>query len=177
MKWSAFCLIVLVSFAPTKSMAQENGPIVIPENLQRIAADPKFGLAERLGISWEKANPDDTGRYLGLLAGVSEIATTIAAQNGKKEAGEVEFLAALSIACLWPPNKPPLVQNYWGKIIPAYWDKDVRMQLDKAVGPGAIEISNAISKGESLDAIFAKYQDEASYSANFLDLGRLGLMQ
>lgn len=175
MKLSSICLFVAVLLVPIRASAQENGPIIIPEKLQRIAADPKFKLADRLGIKWDGATIEDTGRYLGLIAAASELAMSISNKDGRKEVDENDFAAALSILCLYPPNKPPLVEPYWGNIMPAYFNQSVRTVLDKAVGPGAIELTNAYKTGMSVEGIFEKYSsDQVDYSANFLDLNSLG---
>jgi hypothetical protein len=178
MKLSSICLFVIILLVPMNAVTEENGPIIIPEKLQLIAADPKFGLAERLGIKWDAATIQDTGRYLGLIAAASELAISISNKAGHKEVDENDFAAALSILCLFPPNKPPIVEQYWGNIMPAYFNQGIRSVLDKAVGPAAVELTNAYKAGESGEGVYAKYSpDEAGYSANFLDLNRLGELQ
>lgn len=58
----AWSLLTSVAF----DSATADEPVVIPEELQRIAAEQN--VASRLGIKWEAANPTNAGQYMGTLA-------------------------------------------------------------------------------------------------------------
>jgi hypothetical protein len=75
--------VVMVSLGMSSAaLAQEHGPIVLPELIQQMAA--KFPVAERLGIKWGSASPEDIGRYMGFLAAVKVVADTIAMKNERE---------------------------------------------------------------------------------------------
>ncbi len=137
-------IILITSFIPVSAMAQENGPVIIPEQLQELAL--KFPIAERLKIDWNNAAPDDVGRYLGFLAATHEVAITVANSHDRKEPSNVDFLAALSIQCIWPNNKPPLIAESWPLQAPAFYSAAVREAIREAVGPTAKELPDRIEK-------------------------------
>ncbi|MEZ2221524.1 hypothetical protein [Rhizobium sp. RCC_161_2] len=152
MRNQLFSAIVLMVFSFSgDAMAQENGPTIIPEQLQKLAL--KFPITERLKIDWNEAAPEDVGRYLGFLAAVNEVALTVAKSHDRKEPSEVDFLAALSIECIWPNHKPPLVEASWPLQEPAFYNAAVRETIRAAVGPVARELPDRIEKlGQDLYA-------------------------
>ncbi|AYG66892.1 MULTISPECIES: hypothetical protein [unclassified Rhizobium] len=137
-------IIFVASFIPGAATAQENGPIIIPEQLQKLALE--FPIAKRLDIDWNKAEPNDAGRYLGFLAAVNQVAITVANSHDRKEPNDVDFLAALSIQCIWPTNKPPLVEKSWPFQEAAFYNATVREAILKAVGPSAKDLPDRIEK-------------------------------
>ncbi len=120
------------------SGAQENGPAIIPERVQELAL--KLGIPERIGLNWNAATSEQVGRYMGILASANEVAKEIALKNGRKEALDDDYRAAFSIQCMWPPNKPPIIEEYWSSLYPAYYSADVRQKLREAIGPEAIKL-------------------------------------
>lgn len=139
---SAFILVA--SSISAVAIAQENGPMIIPEQLQKLALE--FPVAKRLNIDWNKSGPNDVGRYLGFLAATNEVAITVANSHDRKEPSEVDFLAALSIQCIWPNNKPPLIEESWPLQAPAFYNAAVREAIREAVGPSAKELPDRIEK-------------------------------
>ncbi|GEC42170.1 hypothetical protein CN221_37560 [Sinorhizobium meliloti] len=167
-------VILLASSVGGAAFAQENGPAIIPEQLQQLAL--KFPISKRLSIDWNNAGPDDVGKYLGFLAATNEVAITVANSNNRKEPGEVDFLAALSIQCIWPNNKPPLVEASWPLQAPAFYNAAVREAIREAVGPAARELPDRIEELGS--AAYASSgvdlpTNEAEYSKYIFDTDKL----
>lgn len=136
--------ILLTSFIFGAALAQENRPVIIPEQLQKLALE--FPVAKRLNIDWSHAGPNDVARYLGFLAAVNEVALTLASSNDRQEPNESDFLAALSIQCIWPNNKPPLVEKSWPSQEPAFYNAAIREAIREAVGPAAKDLPDRIQK-------------------------------
>ena len=74
------------------------------------------------------------------------VASQIATMNHHSSPTFDDYVAALSVQCMWPPNKPPLVEQYWPQIYPAFYNEATRNKLRQAVGPQAGAVSYAISK-------------------------------
>lgn len=127
-----------ICVAPTVVMAQEDGPSIIPARLQEIARE--LPIAERLGIVWKDATPEDVGRYMGIVAASYEVAKEIASKNGREAPDDKDYLAAMSAFCFFP-NKPPLVESYWPRTYSAFYSTYTRMSLSDAVGPAAVELA------------------------------------
>ena len=160
------------------SRAQEpgrNGPAIVLEMLQQIAV--KFPIAKRLGINWDSATLGDVGRYMGFLAGVNVVASQIATMNHHSSPTFDDYVAALSVQCMWPPNKPPLVEQYWPQIYPAFYNEATRNKLRQAVGPQAGAVSYAISKYgiDGFSKSFSEYlpADQKQYFQNIFDPTKL----
>ena len=134
----------LASFTSGTAMAQENNPTIIPEELQKLALT--FPISERLKIDWNKPEPEDVGRYLGFLSAVNEVALAVATSRKDEKPTEADFLAALSIECIWPNNKPPLVEKSWPFQQQAFYSISVRQAIRDAVGPLAKQLPDRIEK-------------------------------
>jgi hypothetical protein len=134
----------------------------------------EFPVAERLGIKWGAATPDDIGRYMGLLAAINQVATTIALKNERKTASDDDYKAAFAAFCLWPPNKPPLAQPYWNQAFAAFSKQDIRDALQAGVGPLAITLPASIEAGKGSDVVLSEWPKiEAAYFTEVLNLGYL----
>jgi hypothetical protein len=160
------------------SHAQEpgpNGPVVVPDTLQQIAT--KFPIAERLNIKWDSATLDDVGRYIGFLAGVNVVATQIAAMSHRSSPTPDDYFAALSMQCMWPPNKRPFIEPYWPQVYPAFYSVVTRNKLREAVGPQAPAVSDAITKYgvDGFAKSFTEYlpSDQKQYFQNIFDPTKL----
>ncbi|MCZ8546312.1 hypothetical protein OOJ09_19155 [Mesorhizobium qingshengii] len=143
--------LLVISFAAivgTNVSAQdtqvENGPVIIPERLQQLATE--FPVARRLGVDWQKASAGDITKYVGFLASTAVLANEVASRNKRKAPSDDDFLAALSMQCIWPPNKPPFVEQYWPAQIVAFYDEKVRDALRKAIGPAGFGMPSVIEK-------------------------------
>lgn len=164
-----FLILISLLLVAMPSRAQENGPVIIPELIQKMALS--FPLAERLDIKWDTASPEDVGRYMGLLAAASEAATTIAAKNGRTIPIEVDYQAAFAAFCLWPPNKPPLIEPQWNAAVAAFGSQQARDLIKAGVGPLAIALPAAIESGKGADAVITTWpQNMIDYGNQVLDL-------
>lgn len=170
MKHLSICLSFLVFFAITEGVvAQENKPVIVPERVQTLAA--QYPIAERMGITWDKATIEDTGRYLGLLAGINEAAKAIAIKNDRNEPSENDFKAAFATWCIWPTNKPPMVQDYWKSVAPAFYDEKLRAKIQAAVGPTAWDIPKLLDKGVSEAEIVEQFPiTDTEYFSSVINL-------
>ncbi|WP_146258140.1 hypothetical protein [Sinorhizobium medicae] len=118
--------------------AEGNQPLILSTRVQEIARD--YSIEKRLDIDWNNAKPEDITRYVGLLASAQTIAGEIAARNDRKQPEEADYRAAFISLCLWPPNKPPFVEQSWPAQIPAFYNEDERALLRKAVGTTAASL-------------------------------------
>lgn len=155
----AWSLLTFVTF----DYATADEPVIIPEALQRIAAEQN--VASRLGIKWEAANPTNAGQYMGTLAAAEIVAQTIAERNGRASPTKDDYLAGLASICLWPPNKPPvLTSEDRQRLYPAFYSTKLRQSIPNAVGKVAVGLPGSISgSGASLAAIsdaFPKTRDD-----------------
>lgn len=155
----AWSLLTFVTF----DYATADEPVVIPETLQRIAAEQN--VASRLGIKWEAANPTNAGQYMGMLAAASIVAQTIAERNGRKSPTRDDYLAGLASLCLWPPNKPPvLTSEDHQRLYPAFYSAKLRQSVPKAVGQAAVGLPDSISGSAAalavVSAVFPKTRDD-----------------
>lgn len=168
----ATTVAVLVSvFFGDVVMAQENGPIVIPERLQKIAASSS--LASRLGVKWDSVSPENIGRYMGLLAAANEVAIVAARKNGRETPSDEDYEAGLAAWCLWP-NKPPIAEPYWPKAYAAFGNEIVRGEIRAAVGPLVTQLPAFAQKGQAQEVIDTQWpKDTKSYFNEVLDLGKL----
>lgn len=152
--------------------AQEDGPVIVSEQVQRLAAD--FPIADRLGIKWGGASTADIGRYMGMLAALSEVAKTVGLKNGRETPSDDDYKAAFAAFCIWPPNKPPIAEPYWEKVMAAFDNAKVRDALRANVGYLTVELPSLISSGQADDAVLAKWpKDEAGYSSSVFDFESL----
>jgi hypothetical protein len=135
---------------------EQNGPTVVPDRLQQLAQ--KFPIAENLKINWDSATPSDVGRYVGFLAAVNVVATEIANKNDRKFPNDEDYIAAISIQCMFPPNKPPLVKPYWDLLFPAFYDEATRNKLKQAVQAKAFDLANVFAKPE----VFSDFENNPS---------------
>jgi len=135
--------------------AGEDGPKVIPERVQELAI--KFPIAERLGIKWSAATPNDIGRYMGMLAATTEAATTIALKNGRKTPSDDDYTAAFAAFCFWPLNKPPLAEPYWDKAYGAFGNQKIRDSIQGAVGPLTVALPALIESGKASDVVLSEW--------------------
>jgi hypothetical protein len=158
--------IWVVWFVMTGIASAQNGPVVIPEVLQEVAM--KYAIADRLGIKWEGASTDDIGRYMGFLAAANEVARGIASKNSRETPDVQDFEAAVAALCVYPPNKPPVLEKYWPNMFPAFYDTELRDAIKGAVGPFASTLPSKLS--ESADPKFWP-QDEQEYKNKVLDFG------
>lgn len=156
-------IIMVASFICGSVMAQEHGPVIIPEQLQKLALE--FPVAKRLNIDWGSAGTDDVGRYLGFLAAVNEVAIALAGSNDRMEPSKMDFLAALSIECIFPNNKPPLVEKTWPRQIAAFYNSTVRANIREAIGP---EAEHLPAKIESIGEIY--YANDSEFLPTNPDL-------
>jgi hypothetical protein len=166
--------VVVVGVLGSPSWAQEPSPAIIPESLQQLSIE--LGIPDRLGIEWAGVTSEDIGRYMGILAGVNEIAIEIATRSGREEPSTVDYQAAFAAACMWPNNKPPTIQKYWPVLVGAFADQSVRDELRAAVGPAAVQLVDTISEDQTLvsdDPTAFFPESEASYFQEFLDIGRV----
>ncbi|AZN97184.1 hypothetical protein EJ066_07715 [Mesorhizobium sp. M9A.F.Ca.ET.002.03.1.2] len=151
--------------------AQENGPIVIPERLQRIASSSQ--LAERLGVNWGSVSPEEIGRYMGLLAAANEVARVVALKNGRETPSDEDYEAGLAAWCLWP-NKPPIAEPYWPKAYAAFGNESVRDEIRAAVGPLVTQFPAFIEDGQAQQVIETQWpKDPKTYFSNVLNLESL----
>lgn len=155
----------------TPASAQEDGPALIPERLQKIAAQSP--LAGRLNIKWGSPSTEDTGRYIGILAAANQIALVISMKNDRSEPSDADYEAALATLCLWP-NKPPVAEPYWPLAYAAFGSEAIRNQLQAAVGPLAVELPSFIEAGSAEAEIRAQWPTaEQEYFDSVLDLESL----
>ena len=147
-KMSRFSVITFAVMAilPTLGLAQENGPVIVPERVQKLAL--QYPVAERLGFEWEAATPDDIGRYMGLLAGTYEAAKAIAFSNKRETPSDEDYEAAFAVFCWWP-NKPPNAEPYWSKSFHAFGNESVRKAIQSGIGPLAAELPGQIEAGKA----------------------------
>lgn len=162
MRYPTLIVWSLLTFA-TFDYATADEPAIIPEALQRIAAEQN--VASRLGIKWEAANPTNTGEYMGTLAAAAIVAQTIAERNGRKSPNSNDYLAGLASICLWPPNKPPvLTSEDRQRLYPAFYNTKLRRSIPSAVGKVAVGLPDAISgSGAAIAAVsdgFPKTRDD-----------------
>ena len=141
---------MISSFSPAD--AEDNQPLILSTRVQEIARD--YGVEERLQIDWNEAKPEDITRYIGLLASAETIAAEIAARNDRKQPEEADYRAAFISLCLWPPNKPPFVEESWPAQIPAFYSAKERALLREAVGKTAASLPSYFS--QFTEAEFAK---------------------
>ncbi|WP_095080576.1 hypothetical protein [Mesorhizobium sophorae] len=146
---AVFASIILSSSAN----AQEDGPSIIPERLQKIALTTP--LAERLHIKWDSVAPENIGQYMGLLAAVNQVAVAVASKNGRDTPSDEDYLAGLAAWCLFP-NKPPIAEPYWPKA-----SEKIRSEIRAAVGPLAAQFPAFIAKGEAQQEIDANWPKDS----------------
>ena len=163
-------------------VAQEaNGPIILSERLQEIALE--YPVAQRLGINWDDPGSEATSRYIGFLAATNVLAKEIADRSGRDAPTDDDYRTALFLQCIWPPNKPALVEEYWPLEEPAFYNAAVRDALRKGVGPGADKFAAVLAETKSGEATFADVASGAvdskdTYFAEFFDIRLLaGLFQ
>ncbi|ESY22388.1 MULTISPECIES: hypothetical protein [unclassified Mesorhizobium] len=151
--------------------AQEDGPTIIPERLQKIALTTP--LADRLHVKWGAASPENIGQYMGLLAAVNQVAIVVAMKNGRETPSDEDYFAGLAAWCLFP-NKPPIAESYWPKAYGAFGNDKVRSEIRAAVGPLVSQFPAFIAKGEAQQEIDANWpKDPKMYFSDVLDLGSL----
>jgi hypothetical protein len=148
-------VMVVSLWVSSMALAQENRPIVLSERIQQMAAE--FPVAERLGIKWGSASPEDIGRYIGFLAAANQIAITIAEKNDRKIPSDADYQASFAALCIWPPNKPPLAEPDWQNAFAAFDNQNVRRALQEAVGPLAVSLPKEIDAGEGEKAVLEKW--------------------
>jgi hypothetical protein len=153
----AVLALVTSIILPLPTMAQDSGPVIIPEQIQKLAF--QFPVAERLGIKWESATPDDIGRYMGILAAANEVAKAIALKNERATPTDEEYQAAFAVFCFWP-NKPPNAEPFWQKSFAAFGNQSVRNVLQSAIRPLAVELPAHIAAGDAQAAIDANWPIE-----------------
>lgn len=165
-------LVLAVASIVSGASAQENGPTIIPEQVQRIAAE--YPVASRLGIEWGSASPEQVGKYMGLIAAVNEAAKGIALKNGRETPSDSDFRAAFSAWCIFPPNKPPVAEPYWPKAFRAFGSGQIRQQIRAAVGPLAVQLSGLYDTGEAVKAVESTWPtDEKNYWDEVINLKAL----
>lgn len=169
---ASFVFFVWLVFS-SGACAQEDGPALIPERLQKIAA--MSPLADRLKMDWKSSTPENIGRYMGLLAAANEVARVVALKNGRETPSDEDYAAGLAAWCLWP-NKPPIAEPYWTKAYAAFGNEGVRAEIRSAVGPLVTEFPAYLAKGQSeaqeeIDTNWPK--DPKAYFNSVLDLGKL----
>ena len=125
----------------------------VSELVHALALD--FRVHESMGIDWNDASSEDVGNYMGMLAAVDVIAETISLQNDRLLPSLSDYAAAFTAACLWPPNKPPLVRHDWQLLYPASYDLSTRTRLSAAVGEIAIHLPNEFTYLEQYDLTYA----------------------
>ena len=167
---SIFSMVTIVVFLiAAPSYCDE--PYAIPERVQILAKD--FPISERLNIDWAHAKTNDIGRYIGFLSAVSVIGEEIAKENGRDLPIDADYISALAGLCIFPPNKPPMVEKYWPIQEPAYFDAKVRMALREAVGPLLIGLPMAMT-GNGQAALILEEKafptEEDQYFDEVLDL-------
>jgi hypothetical protein len=163
-------LLVLVPL--NIAAAQDAQPIIIPEKLQIIAKE--FPVAQRLGISWEdgKTTDADIGTYLGFLAATAVVAEEIAKRNDRSVPTNDDYIAAISLQCIFPLNKPPFVEKTWPSQVAAFYNEGTRQILRQAVGPRAVAIPGYIAEKGIDDFIAAKGgfpEEQQDYYQQFFD--------
>lgn len=132
------------SEASAQEAQSENSPVIIPERLQLLAT--QLPVASRLGIDWQQASTADITKYVGFLASTAVLAKDMAKRNERSTPTDDDFLAALTLQCIWPPNKPPFVERYWPDQVAAFFDVNVRNALREAVGPVGWDIPAVLGK-------------------------------
>lgn len=168
---AAIIAVLVLTFSESVVVAQEKGPVIIPERLQKIAASSP--LAARLGVEWNTVFPENIGRYMGLLAAANEVAMVAALKNGRETPSDEDYEAGLAAWCLWP-NKPPIAEPYWPKAYAAFGSESVRGEIRAAVGPLVTEFPAFIAKGQAQQVIDTQWPtDPKLYFNEVLDLGRL----
>lgn len=178
LRYLAFALMLAIG---GQAVAQEDdGPIILSERLQEIALE--YPIAERLGINWKDTGPDATTRYIGFLSATNVLAKEIADRAGRESPTDDDYRTALFLQCIWPPNKPALVEEYWSLEQPAFYSAAIREALRKGVGPGADKFAAVLAETQSPDATFANVAshavDKDTYFAEFFDVRILsGLFQ
>jgi len=152
----------------------ENGPIILSERLQELALE--YPVAERLGIDWAEPSENAVGRYISFLAATDVVAREIASRAGRESPTDSDYQTALFLQCIWPPNKPVVVEEYWPLEEPAFYSAAVRGLLQKAVGPGAETFAATLSETQSREAALAAMEassflkSEDEYLTNIFDL-------
>lgn len=153
------------------ALAQQTEPVIVSERAQEIAAG--YPIADRLGIDWDGAEPADTGRYIGLIAAAETVAREIARRNEREEPIDADYHSAFIVFCLWPPNKPPLVEKYWEVQETAYFDSEMRSILADAVRDVAVKMPAFFSDFDQseFEAVNAELPiDQKSYFDFVFDL-------
>lgn len=172
MLWKILALVIAVVSIVSDASAQENGPAIIPEQIQRIAAE--YPVANRLGIEWGSASPEQIGKYMGLIAAVNEAAKGIAFKNGRETPSDNDFRAAFSAWCIFPPNKPPLAEPYWPQAFRAFGDEEMRQAIRAAIGPLAVQLSSLNNEDERVKTVESTWPtDSKDYFDNVLNLRAL----
>ncbi|QPC44508.1 hypothetical protein HW532_18485 [Kaustia mangrovi] len=139
-------MVAILATGSVATVSAEDGPIIVPERIQEIALE--FPVSKRLEIDWAEAEASDVARYMGFLAATTVIAEKIAKGNSRERPSDDDYRAALTAQCIGPPNKPPLVQEYWESEVPAFYNSKVRATLREAVGPLAVEIASNWGEGQ-----------------------------
>jgi hypothetical protein len=157
------------------SESDQNSPAIVPEMLQHIAAE--LGIAGRLDINWGSTTTDAVGLYMGVLAGINVVATTIADKNNRSTPTYQDYIAAIWSWCMWPPNKPPFIQEYWAAMSGAFYSATIREKLKAAVGPRTVALANELRGnallGKSLEPD-SQIEDKAKYFETVFNPTTLG---
>lgn len=172
---AALSAIIIICLAPFVS-AEEHRPAIVSERVQEIARD--IGVAVELGIVWEDASPEDVGRYMGILAGASEVALVLARENGRFAPSDEDYQAALIALCFFPPNKPPLLSEFWPDVYPAFYSQEVRDILSQNVGGVAVEWPELLREHGIRAAQMLGYpQEQELYLEQVINLGNLRMAE
>jgi hypothetical protein len=165
-------LVVAGIASMSNASAQENGPTIIPEQIQRIAAE--YPVADRLGIEWGSASPEQIGKYMGLIAAVNEAAKGIALKNGRETPSDSDFRAAFSAWCIFPPNKPPLAESHWPQAFRAFGNEEMRQAIRASIGPLAVQLSGLENDDERVKAVESTWpKDSKDYFDEVINLKAL----
>lgn len=170
------CSLLASSFAILPLQAQEISTPLISEELQHIAKE--VNVAEQLGISWRASSPVDVGNYIGILTAAEVAAVALAKEGGRSKPDAADYITALSLYCVFPPNKPPVAKEYRHILYSTYYDEELRKKIPSAIGPQAYEIANNLYEINpasnvakytlSLEALGIEYPDDLETYKNVI---------
>ena len=172
------CALTLALHCGGALAQEENGPIILSERLQQLALE--YPVAERLGINWSEPDETATQRYIGFLAATNVLAGEIATRAGREAPTDTDYQTALFLQCIWPPNKPVLVEKYWPLEEPAFYNAALRDALRKAVGPEVQKFAAVLDETQSPEETFKLIAEslvasEDTYFAQFFDVRLLSM--
>lgn len=101
------------------------------------------------------------------------VANQIAKVNGREIPEKEDYLSALSVLCIWPPNKPPIMPEFRPRFYSTFYDDDQRAALRKAIGAKSFELPAKFYSGEEINFP----EDVESYRKEILDYTILKEMQ